>query len=99
MTHSELSLAFGLSTMEIVIILVVALLLFGRRLPEIMRGMGSSVREFKKGMDEGAAAVQPPPSSPAPPAAAPPKAPSPAAPAGTVARSMEPPRNDPPAAS
>ena len=36
---------------EYLIILVVALLLFGKRLPEIMRGLGSSVREFKKGMD------------------------------------------------
>ena len=36
-----------------IIILVVALLLFGRRLPEIMRGLGGSIREFKKGIDEG----------------------------------------------
>jgi TatA/E family protein of Tat protein translocase len=34
-----------------IIILVVALLLFGRRLPEIMKGLGGSIREFKKGMD------------------------------------------------
>ena len=34
-----------------IIILVVALLLFGRRLPEIMRSLGGSIREFKKGMD------------------------------------------------
>jgi len=36
---------------EWLIILVIALLLFGKRLPEIMRGLGSSVRSFKKGMD------------------------------------------------
>lgn len=36
-----------------IILLVVALLLFGRRLPEIMRGLGGSIREFKKGIDEG----------------------------------------------
>ena len=36
---------------EWLVILVVALLLFGKRLPEIMRGLGGSVREFKKGMD------------------------------------------------
>src|SRR5262245_38050323 len=36
---------------EYLVILIVALLLFGKRLPEIMRGLGSSVREFKKGMD------------------------------------------------
>ena len=34
------------------IILVVALLLFGNRLPEVMRSMGRGVAEFKKGMRE-----------------------------------------------
>ena len=34
------------------IILFVALLLFGKRLPEIMKGLGGSIREFKKGMDD-----------------------------------------------
>lgn len=38
--------------LEIVIILVVAVLIFGRRLPEIARGMGKSVSEFKKGIKE-----------------------------------------------
>ncbi len=48
------SLAFALpGGIEWVIILVVAILIFGRRLPEIMRGMGSSVREFKKGVEVG----------------------------------------------
>ncbi|MDA3959704.1 MAG: twin-arginine translocase TatA/TatE family subunit [Planctomycetota bacterium] len=36
---------------EWVIILVVALLLFGRRLPEVMRGLGGGMREFRKGID------------------------------------------------
>lgn len=46
--------AFGLpGGSEWLILLVIALLLFGRRLPEIMRGLGGSIKEFKSGMDEG----------------------------------------------
>ncbi|MCU0431992.1 MAG: twin-arginine translocase TatA/TatE family subunit [Bacteroidia bacterium] len=46
---------FGLGTGELVIILVVVLLLFGgTKIPQLMRGLGRGVKEFKdasKGVD------------------------------------------------
>lgn len=37
---------------EWLIILVVALLIFGSRLPSVMRSMGRSINEFKRGLNE-----------------------------------------------
>jgi sec-independent protein translocase protein TatA len=43
---------FGLHPWELLIVGGVALLLFGNRLPSLMRSMGRSVVEFKKGINE-----------------------------------------------
>ena len=45
-------LAIGMPGMwEWVVILVVALVIFGRRLPNVLRTIGGGVREFRKGVD------------------------------------------------
>jgi sec-independent protein translocase protein TatA len=44
----------GLGWPELVIILVIVLVLFGAsRLPVIARSIGSSAREFRKGLEDG----------------------------------------------
>lgn len=43
----------NLGPFELLIILFIILLIFGaKRLPELMRSMGTGVKEFKKGMKE-----------------------------------------------
>ena len=41
---------FNLGPMEIVILLVVGVMIFGRRLPEVGRYLGKGIVEFKKGI-------------------------------------------------
>ena len=44
---------FGLGHQELLLILVIVLILFGaQRLPDLARSLGSSVKEFKKGVTE-----------------------------------------------
>ena len=46
-------LVFNLGFWEIVIIALVVLLLFGgKKIPELMRGLGKGVKNFKEGMKE-----------------------------------------------
>lgn len=43
----------GLGMPEIILIVVVVLLLFGgRKIPELMKGIGKGIRSFKQGMNE-----------------------------------------------
>lgn len=41
---------FGLGFQELVIVGIVALLLFGKRLPDVAKSLGHSYREFRKGL-------------------------------------------------
>jgi sec-independent protein translocase protein TatA len=44
---------FGLGYQELLLILVIVLILFGaQRLPDLAKSLGSSVKEFKKGINE-----------------------------------------------
>lgn len=46
-------LLFNLGAGEIVIIALVVLLLFGgRKIPELMKGIGKGIRSFKEGMND-----------------------------------------------
>ena len=51
---SNILLGFmGIGTGELIVIMLVVLLLFGgRKIPELMRGIGKGIRSFKEGMNE-----------------------------------------------
>ena len=72
-------LAFGMpSGPDLIILLVIILVLFGaKRLPELARGLGQSVNEFKKAKDEFDKEVAKSPGTPTPtPPVQPPVTPS-----------------------
>ena len=43
---------FGIGQMELLILGAIGILLFGNRLPRVMRDLGSGISEFKRGMQE-----------------------------------------------
>ncbi|MBT8203706.1 MAG: twin-arginine translocase TatA/TatE family subunit [Acidimicrobiia bacterium] len=50
----------GLGWGEAIVVLVVLLVLFGaKRLPELARSLGSSVKELQKGLEDGLAEDEP----------------------------------------
>jgi sec-independent protein translocase protein TatA len=52
------------------VVLAIVLLLFGgRKIPEVMRGLGEGIRNFKEGMSGASHPTAPPPQQAAPPAA------------------------------
>jgi sec-independent protein translocase protein TatA len=46
----EEKVMFGASPMEMLVVGAIALLLFGKRLPEVARSLGKGIVEFKKGV-------------------------------------------------
>jgi sec-independent protein translocase protein TatA len=43
---------FGLGPQEVLIVLVIGVLLFGKNLPSVGRSLGKSLMEFKKGLSD-----------------------------------------------
>ena len=49
----ESMLLFGLGMQEILVIALIVLLLFGgKKIPELLKGLGKGVKSFKEGMNE-----------------------------------------------
>lgn len=43
---------FGIGMQEMIIVMVIVLVLFGHRLPSVMRSMGRGIKEFKEGIND-----------------------------------------------
>lgn len=59
MNVSPILAIWGIGMPEMIVIAVIVLLLFGNRLPSVMRSLGQSITEFKKGSREGAEDTDP----------------------------------------
>ena len=89
---------FGIGMTELLVILVVALIVFGpTRLPELARSLGRAMAEFRRASTDlrqtfNESLQNPPPTAPAPPAAAPPviAAPAPQTASAEPAKTAEP---------
>jgi sec-independent protein translocase protein TatA len=51
LTQREVDM-FGLGPVEVAMVGLVLILLFGKRLPGVMRSLGKSITEFKKGIND-----------------------------------------------
>lgn len=59
MTFLQIPFLGMIGTTELVLIAIVALLLFGgKKIPELMRGLGAGVKSFKDGIKEGENALK-----------------------------------------
>lgn len=81
-----LPVAFIENPLVLIVVLFIAILLFGHKLPSVAKSLGSSVSEFKKGVREGEAELNQQP----PPAAQPPAVNQTAAPAPTPTSAPKP---------
>jgi sec-independent protein translocase protein TatA len=43
---------FGFGIGELLVVLVIVLVLFGRRLPDLGEGLGKSIKKFRKAMND-----------------------------------------------
>lgn len=82
---------FGLGGWEVILILAVVLILFGaKRLPELAKGLGSGIKEFKKASREVTDEIQNAADDKTPPVQNKAIVPAPAPPTQTVSQSTPP---------